>query len=147
MEIRFEQLEERHLPELQAWSISDTNPWIGNHNYEKELLELQKQSPNRYCYVAFDDKQPMGIVDLEINTDKTAWMSLLVRPENRGQGLGTDILRSFLYNPALSQVQELKAEIEKENIASIRCFKKAGFIERMEPETTEGFVFVAKKIS
>lgn len=143
MPIVFVPLDENRVKEVERWSKDASQQWLGCD--AAHLLQLQRSSPGRRCFVALDGNQSVGVVDIEESGDGAAWMSLFVRPDVRGKGMGQSILRSLLSNEIVSHIRELKVEIEKDNPASLRCFEGAGFVRRDESQTTEGFVFLAVK--
>lgn len=145
--ISFVPLDEGHIPELQAWFTQYSDKWLGHADYPGELLALKEKSSNRHCFIALEDSRAVAIVDLEIEDDRSAWMSLIVRPDARGKGMGKMILRAFLEESVLKGVDELKIEIEKDNEASLRCFRAVGFQEEDRADTTEGFVFLSMRLN
>lgn len=144
--VEFTLLDENHLFELEEWFLHHSDKWLGHGGYPKELLALQGSSSNRHCYVASTDGEPVAIIDLEVEGDGTAWISLVVRPDARGKGMGQKVLQSFLHHSILKELKELNIEIENDNAASIRCFEKVGFLKSHRPETTEGYVFFSRKV-
>lgn len=141
--IVFIPLDEDRAKEVKRWPKDASQQWLGCDAVH--LLQLQRSSPGRRCFVALDGSQSVGIVDMEESSDGAAWMSLFVRPDMRGKGMGQFVLRSLLSDETVSHIRELKVEIEKDNPASLSCFEGAGFVRRDESGTTEGFVFLAAK--
>ncbi|MDD5103889.1 MAG: GNAT family N-acetyltransferase [Candidatus Peribacteraceae bacterium] len=143
MDVQFVPLTGDHIVHLQSWyREDDCEKHLGGWDYIKNLMDLQQRFPNRHCFVALHGNVPRGIVDLEVNDDGTAWMSLFIEPSQRGQGLGKAVLKAFLRHPVVAGLRELKAEIEQDNVASTRCFETAGFEWREDPSTTEGYVLL-----
>lgn len=140
----FVPLNEDRVQEVEQWPKDSSQQWLDCD--PAHLLQLQRSSPGRRCFVALDGNQSVGVVDVEENGDGTAWMSLFVRPDARGMGIGQSILSSLLHDKSVAHIHELKVEIEKDNPASLRCFENAGFVRREEPATTEDFVFLAAKV-
>lgn len=137
-------LDEDRVREVERWPKDLSQQWLNCD--AAQLLQLQRSSPGRRCFVVIDGDRSVGVVDIEENDDGTAWMSLFVRPDVRGKGVGQIILLSLLNDEVVSHLRELKVEIENDNPASLRCFEGAGFIRREESGTTEGFAFLAAKI-
>ena len=76
----------------------------------------------RVAFLKFDHYKEYGdpqeyIVDVSIN----------VKPDCRGKGIGTKVLQNALVYLRDSGVDGVVAEIKKENTASIKSFTKAGF--------------------
>ncbi len=145
--IDFVPLSEQHIPTLDAWFVGNSDTWLGHSGYAKELHALQSASPNRQCYIARENDEMVAIVDVEIEDDRSSWMSLIVKPDTRGKGIGKMVLIAFLEQSVLKGVDELKIEIEKDNKASLRCFRAVGFQEEDRTDTTEGFLFFKKRLN
>lgn len=142
--VTFLPLDENQVKEVGRWPQDSLQQYLGCD--AAHLLQLQRSSLGRRCFMALDGDRSVGIVDMEENGDGTAWMSLFVRPDERGKGIGQCILRSLLKDEVVSHLHEIKVEIEKDNDVSLRCFESAGFARRDEPRTTEGFVFLAARL-
>ncbi|MGB3801934.1 MAG: GNAT family N-acetyltransferase [Lewinella sp.] len=94
--------------------------------------------PNRKIWLAEVSRRPVGLVDVEIYTDRTASVSLMVDPYQRREGYGHRILRTAM---RLKEMQGLKfqAYVASDNVASFACFRKAGFVEHSIGELHDGF--------
>ncbi|WP_158289282.1 GNAT family N-acetyltransferase [Paenibacillus flagellatus] len=101
-------------------------------------LPFVLQNPDYYAWIVYESGQPVGQIDAETEADGTAYVSLLVNPGLRGRGYGSRMLAALLQRPELTAVRRWEAGIEPDNIASIRCFRKAGFVEQEVDE--DGFM-------
>lgn len=70
-------------------------------------------------------------------------ISIVVNPRHRRQGLGRLILALILEQPEVKDLRRISAEIHPENLASLRCFSTAGFVQACaEPNEDSMLVFV-----
>lgn len=127
--IEFVPLEESHLEEIRLWHQDPTlSSRYGGSDWPDKMLELARKDDNRHCLIAGDGDRIIGYVDFEIDPAKSlGWIGLVVAPSVRGTGYGTRLLTSFKSSKLAGSVSELRAGIEEDNLASIKCFEKAGF--------------------
>ncbi len=86
----------------------------------------------RLVAVRPEDDSPVGLADImEINpANRTAKIGIAVIPELRNSGYGTGIIKSCTkYCRDILGLEAVIAEISSENVASIKCFNKAGYTE------------------
>lgn len=76
-------------------------------------------------------------VDQKLTTDP-GYINFYINPALRGRGLGPLILQSFLDGPG-REFPEIEASIEPDNLASLKCFRKVGFVE-MEEQNEPGMI-------
>ncbi|UVI29417.1 GNAT family N-acetyltransferase [Paenibacillus spongiae] len=116
-------LEERFQdPEVLEW-LSGTLPL-------EQWFHYVQQSPDYHAWIVYEAGHPVGQIDVEIYTDGTAAISLLTNPQLRYKGYGKRMVETLLKRPEISSVQMIKIGIEPDNIASLNCFRKVGFIEQ-----------------
>ena len=81
---------------------------------------------NRTIYIAEKDGQKIGMCRFDYNADENfAELSINLNPTMRGMGLSVKILKQ-----AIEQYPNscpVIATVKKDNVASARAFKKAGF--------------------
>ena len=142
-EIEFFKLEKAHLDELVEWHRDELiASRYGNIFWPESMLGLCERRENRFCLVASLENKNVGYIDFEINeNDFEGWIGLVVNPIMRGSGYGTRILKQFTTTPVARKARELRAGIELDNLASIKCFENAGF-EKISPEPDEEGCFV-----
>jgi UDP-2,4-diacetamido-2,4,6-trideoxy-beta-L-altropyranose hydrolase len=87
-------------------------------------------NPNRILLIGELDAQPIGVLRYDIE-DNEALISVYLDPGMSGHGLGSLLIRcgSKWIRDNLQQVVVIKAEILKQNIASLRAFESAGYVE------------------
>lgn len=91
------------------------------------------------CDEESDDAQPAGVLRLTEDPDSAAYrISYSIAPAWRGHGLGSLLLTlAKRWTAALCLTcTELYGEVKVENIASVRCFEKAGYEKAAEDTGT-----------
>lgn len=83
-----------------------------------------KVGENFWCKVVCQQEEPLAVLAFCRYEENTDVMEFVVKPEKRGQGLGTELLKGFLESFA---VRKSEAVIFPGNTASQRAFEKAGF--------------------
>jgi RimJ/RimL family protein N-acetyltransferase len=80
-------------------------------------------------WIAELDGQPAGQVRIDIGED-SGTVSIAVRPEQRGRGIGTAMLQALLTKVAADGApSRLTAVVRPDNVASRRAFAAVGFRE------------------
>jgi RimJ/RimL family protein N-acetyltransferase len=94
-------------------------------SYEQHLSWLQKvlTDPERSLFIFYDaQKKPLGTLRLDLKEEGKE-ISWTLAPENRGRGLGKQMLQAFLNQFPGTYI----AWVKKENIASQKMCEAAGF--------------------
>ena len=102
---------------------SDFEYWVNDD--ENEL------GRNYWCKVVYDEDTPFAVVALSLYEGSFHIMELLVKPEMRGNGLGTVLLRELLFEGETivgHRIEKATADIYPNNLASQKMFEKAGFV-------------------
>lgn len=136
--IVFTALASKDLQELEHWHQDPelARRYAGT-KWPQHLWEIVQKDPMRCCWVASLGGEAIGYVDFEMHPkEHLAWIGLAVKAEKRGQGWGKHMLQEFLKMPFVRGFTEIRAGIEPDNIASIRCFSSVGFV-AMSPEPDE----------
>lgn len=97
----------------------------------KKWFDKVITDPSIKIFVCYDKEQKIGQVRFNKNGDD-AEVSITVNPEFYGQGYGYLILKTAIekyFN--ISDVSDLVAEIQTDNISSLKIFSKAGFKEML----------------
>jgi L-amino acid N-acyltransferase YncA len=84
-------------------------------------------APGRYVWMAYEGEAAVGFADLELTSDETAAMALLVNPQLRRRGYGKRILQALVNRPETAALKTIEAGVEWDNVASLHCFTSAGF--------------------
>ena len=93
---------------------------------------LTSKLTDRDCalLIVEDEGRPIGQVRLERVDDRVAEIHIGLAPEARGTGLGRAALSLACEDaPNLLGVSEVRALVRRENEASLRAFRAAGFAE------------------
>ena len=95
-----------------------------------------------WCKVVCRQDDPVAVIAFCRYEDNTDVMELVVKPEDRGRGTGTELLKEFLERFA---VRKSKAVIFPGNIASQKAFENAGFYHHHSHEDGTALYFVYEK--
>lgn len=84
---------------------------------------------NFWCKVVFENDEPFAVMAFCRHEDKIIIMEVLIKPEKRGLGKGTKLLKEFLNCKEVTgfAIQKCEAVIYPNNTASQKAFEKAGF--------------------
>lgn len=138
--IRLRLMTENDVEVVLQWQNSDGLRRFFHNTGKISWVDHLKWSENRLMnfpletYIACDDEMtPLGLVHLSPVSKEAKntgfWISLLVAPDVQGRGVGTAILKWIVQ--VYSRIT-LFAEISDDNIASIKAFKAAGFVNQGE---------------
>lgn len=116
-------------PTLRRWYCPPTAAWF----------EYVINDPNVYCWLAYENDSPIGLIQLDVAND-TGSIGYLVKPELRRQGIGKRMISEFLRCDQIPPIKRVVAEVEEENVASVRCAIAAGFGKDCDPPSEKGFV-------
>ena len=97
---------------------------------------------NFWCKVVCRQEDPLAVIAFCRYEDNTDIMEILMKPEKRGQGIGTELLKAFLESFA---VQKSAAVIFPDNIASQKAFENAGFRYHHSHEDGTAMYFVYER--
>lgn len=126
----FKELKEQDLVFLQEWyKDQEVLKRLGGTLPLNRWFRYVEQNHNYYAWIVYEEIIPVGQVALELYPDCSASVSILINPSYRNNGFGQKILKALLQKTVLSTVQIIKVSIEIDNVASLQCFKKVGFIE------------------
>lgn len=101
---------------------------VDKEQHDKWFNEKLK---NELCnfYIGYDESgsNKIGVVRLELKSDNVCEVAINMNPHWRSKGLGSSFLNDVLAMFDKSYSVSYVANIKPENIASRRCFEKAGF--------------------
>ena len=86
---------------------------------------------NYWCKIVCDGNTPFAVIALSLHMGNFHIMELLVKPQMRGNGLGTALLRELLSEGERiidQRIEKSTAVIFPNNPASQKAFEKAGFV-------------------
>ena len=97
---------------------------------------------NFWCKVVCAQDEPLAVIAFCRYEGNTDVMELVVKPEKRGLGIGTELLKDFLESFA---VQKSEAVIFPGNIASQKAFENAGFCHHHSHEDGTALYYVYER--
>lgn len=137
-ELIFETLDHSHLPVIKSWfSDPDTKRWVEEPS--DRLVSYINSEPQYYAWVATQESETVGLVLCEIEKEVGS-VYLVVNPGSRRRGYGRHILHLLKRRPEIAGDSALIAEIDPKNVASLVCFRSAGFSEESEILSEEGLM-------
>jgi len=134
---------------------AETARWLGGRDWPENLLRLIADPPEehrgstvreRAGWIATLDDWPVALIDTEIYADGTAALALVVAPAYRHRGVGTSALDAIGRLLARRGIDALIGGVERNNEASHRCVKAAGFVAVAEDPDEEGFINYALRL-
>ena len=95
---------------------------------------------NFWCKVVFEDDDPSAVVAFCLQGEEILIQEMIVHPEKRGQGKGSELLKELLENKEIVgfAIHKSKAVIFPGNTASKRAFENAGFFQHHIHEDAGG---------
>jgi UDP-2,4-diacetamido-2,4,6-trideoxy-beta-L-altropyranose hydrolase len=98
---------------------------------------------NCFIFIAEIRQEPVGMIRFDVNHRETI-ISYLVDENYRGKGLGTLLLQQGIFKFKINarKTTSISGLVQKENIASIKAFTKAGF--KINPESDKNYPHVLK---
>ena len=102
---------------------------------------------NYWSKVVFEKNVPFAVIALGLYEGKVTIMEIVVAPEKRGQGRGTELLKELLECEEILgfAVQKADAVIFPDNKASRRAFEKAGFFRHHTYEDGSAMLYTYEK--
>lgn len=115
--------------------------------WNNHITWLNKQiiSPNASVYLVHLNNRPIGVA--KFNSDKVTVIGITVAPDQRGKGLGSEIIKIACHKFWKNSNQNIFAYIKKDNLVSKRVFEKAGFIHYKEQMNNDkaSLILILKK--
>jgi aminoglycoside 6'-N-acetyltransferase len=147
--VTFRPMVAEDLPLLGEWlQRPHVRRWYRDHGSYEEVVDhylpsIEGSEPTDHYIVLLDDERPIGMLQTYVVSDhpdyaeaigitdsETAGMDILIGDEGlTGQGLGTDVIRSFVEEVVFARRETTACVADPDigNIASARAFEKAGF--------------------
>ncbi|MCC9167267.1 UDP-2,4-diacetamido-2,4,6-trideoxy-beta-L-altropyranose hydrolase [Pontibacter harenae] len=112
-------------PAVRARSFNTDKIKLEDH---KRWLETKLAVPDSYLYIAEVKGEPAAHIRFDLKEER-ATLSYLISESFRGKGLGHTVLLKGIkqLSREASEVKVVEGLVQKDNIASIRAFEKAGF--------------------
>ena len=92
------------------------------------------------CKVVFCNDEPVAVIALWLHDREATIMEVIVHPQMRGAGVGTQLLKELLHCEEIigRPIDAYEAVIYPDNIASQKAFEHAGFIYTSTHEDQDG---------
>lgn len=105
-------------------------------------------TPNNFIYIAENmDKEAVGIIWYETNTDKRAFIAdFLVYSNYRGKGYGKSILQELELVVKEQGIEKILLHVFEKNITARELYKKMGYIEVQAEDIEEGSIYMRKNL-
>ena len=163
-------MRERDLPLMHEWlQRPHVRRWWNERETYEEVVEhylsaLEGSKPTDLYIVVHEDR-PIGFIQtyrvadhqeyadlVGASPDETGVDLFIADEELTGRGLGTEILRRFVSDVVFADpaTRSCIADPERQNVASVRAFEKAGFQavrEFVDPEDGKPHVLVRRQRS
>lgn len=125
MRIIFRPLASDDLPELRTW-FEDSELSRRLSFPTDEWFAYVTAGAAARCWVALDAGSIIGLMQVDREDSERGHLDLAVRPDLRGQGIGTAVLAAFLSGPGRAYAI-LEGRIAPDNAASLACCRRCGF--------------------
>jgi RimJ/RimL family protein N-acetyltransferase len=96
--------------------------------------------PEHLLWMADDGSVCVGHIAFEIDQEEQSWVAVVVNPSLRGRGYCVRLWRALLAQSEVARVRVFRAEVEQDNVASLRCLAAAGFVPDHSAHTEPGFI-------
>jgi RimJ/RimL family protein N-acetyltransferase len=135
------------LQTVEPWfDDPETQRWLGDRGWPRRLLDLARR-PNRFALLYLSADTAVGLLDIEMLSDRQAAAAIVVSPKHRGGDIATEILRTVAARPEIEGIDEVVGEIEIGNACAERCLRAAGFVHRPEAAREDGFLRFVRQAS
>ncbi len=104
--------------------FSQNTKLISKNTHEKWFKDSLKNKSNNY-FICYKNKNKIGFVKYEKNKKDDCFVSINLNPNFRNKGLSSEVLMSTLKRKELKKQNTVFAKIKKNNIKSIKSFKKS----------------------
>lgn len=103
---------------------------------------------NYWCKVVSQSNKPFAIIALSFHENSFLIMEMLIAPKARNKGNGTKLIKELIENSKQILGKEIKtvsAVIFPSNVASQKCFEKAGFVVERIHEDGDAIDYIYNK--
>ncbi len=140
-------LREADIATLEGWfDNAELRNRLGGVLPVREWCEFVANEPDYFALLAWGADTPVGLAAFEVYEGRWGSMFHLVDPQRRNRGYGKAILRALLGRPELDRLEWIEASVEPDNVASIRCFRAAGFEQASPEPDSNGFLTLVYRL-
>jgi pseudaminic acid synthase len=126
-------------------AMSESRERVSDLEHQRWLGDVLAERPTR-LFIVVHDGAPVGTVRLDPRPHQEAAVSITIAPAARGARFATASLIALEAIAAERAVVRLVARIRRENAASIRAFKRAGFYAFSERGADARFVQCERRL-
>jgi len=133
----FREVNMNHIPVVNSWYHDPDSHYV--EELTERFIKYVASNPNHYCWIIYQNNDPVGKVAYEI-VEQKAYIDILINPDFRRKGLGKKILEQVKNRPEISSIEQIVAGIKHTNISSINLFKSVGFDAEGNEIDSDGFI-------
>ena len=130
--------------EVAGWPTSgeEVHRWAGSligWPVDASVFGLWHADPEVKPYVMCEGETPVGYGEVWVDEDEreVELARIIVRPTNRGRGMGKLLVRLLLDRASLYGHPDALVRVVPDNDAALACYQGAGFTAISEPEREE----------
>ncbi|MDL2287058.1 GNAT family N-acetyltransferase [Eubacteriales bacterium OttesenSCG-928-G02] len=145
--MEFIKFEHEHIYEVKKWAEHESiKNWIGIEDWEM-YYKYANGNEKTFLFAIYKGKDFIGEFTAE-NDDDCLHICLIINPQFQNRGFGVEALNYFsknVYSLTGIHPKYLHAGIFNKNIASIKCFEKAGYISHgVDKDGEERYLYIYK---
>ena len=135
--IRLRAREPEDVPVLHAWAQDPDTIRFNESRYPPSLQAMRPRAELHPTYdharLAVVDRESGALVgDVALHTmdpeSRSGFIGLLIGPEHRGRGYGTDATRAICrFGFDMMNLHRIELDVYAENARAIRCYEKVGY--------------------
>lgn len=124
------------LEKLRKDDFQEIESWFNDVSFQQRLegfypvlaqLEAGLASDKQIYWVIFQERERLGLIELELETNTEANILVAIKKEARGKGYCQKALGMLLKMEIPASLTRINAYISRDNLPSVYCFQKAGF--------------------
>ena len=106
-------------------SDSPSDEWIALQN-DHGVMEIMTRSPARYATIRVNEKI-VGVARASNHAGWTVLTRLYVHPDERGKGLGSDLIIALLLDARIRGATKVALQVDSKNLGAIALYEKMQF--------------------
>jgi ribosomal protein S18 acetylase RimI-like enzyme len=119
------QIDSSRTDDDEEISDAPSEEWISLQN-DHGVLEIMTRTPARYGAIRVNGKI-IGVARASNYAGWTALTRLYVHPDERGKGLGRDLIYSLLLDAQFLGARKVVLQVDSKNLGAIALYEKMGF--------------------
>lgn len=136
-DISLEPASKADLAEAAHWAGLDSP---GSLLFKTHGRAAAEQHGGALRWAARQNNQLVGVVSMSVDEDRIGHLDMIVKPDERRQGIGTSMLEKTLLLPEVKETSWLRFTTKHGNVAAKGVLRENGFHERFVSEEG-GLVF------